>query len=112
MSARFTDNTMLTYSPCTVATVNAFLRKPNARCLFTDEYVQYPTNDTELEKQRTDKCKRYLPRNEAILGVEPFGLCAFICVSGPKSSFRLLEPNGTPCDKTDSSKKCQQGYCR
>ncbi|XP_075530539.1 venom metalloproteinase antarease-like TserMP_B isoform X2 [Dermacentor variabilis] len=112
MNTEFTKNTMLTYSPCTITAINAFLRSPNARCLFTDKYVQYPTDDPELVKQRTEKCSKFLPASETLLGVEPFGRCAFICVVEPTSSFRLLEKNGKPCDKADSSLKCQWGYCR
>ncbi|XP_072140775.1 A disintegrin and metalloproteinase with thrombospondin motifs 1-like [Dermacentor andersoni] len=93
------------YSPCSIADIQKFLGKEDSDCLFEH------TGDPQLDANRAAHCSRFLARGQKLLRTETDGPCSFLCYTGRKSSFRLPERDGKPCNKFDASQMCNEGNC-
>ncbi|XP_065306631.1 A disintegrin and metalloproteinase with thrombospondin motifs like [Dermacentor albipictus] len=105
MSPYMIPSANLSYSPCSIVDIEKFLGEEASDCLFKD------TGDPQLDANRAAHCTRFLAKGQKLQRTEIDGACSFSCCTGRKSSFRLPERDGKPCNKFDASQMCNDGNC-
>ncbi|XP_075529986.1 A disintegrin and metalloproteinase with thrombospondin motifs like [Dermacentor variabilis] len=103
-------NSKLTYSRCSLASINAFLRKPEAICLFGRSRSALDENPL-LMQQRREACQSCLSQCQYIESIATKKPCYFRCTisnknkEGAKIEYYQYDRDGTPCSNTDPYKE-------
>ncbi|XP_075531284.1 venom metalloproteinase antarease-like TserMP_B [Dermacentor variabilis] len=106
-----------TYSGCSLASINRFLKKPEAICLFGQSRSALDENP-QLKQQRSEACQGCLSECQYIESIATKKPCYFRCTisnrnkKGAKIDYYQYDKDGTPCSNDDPFKKCKNGQCK
>ncbi|XP_054921085.1 uncharacterized protein [Dermacentor andersoni] len=113
-----------TFSLCSLASINAFLKTPEAICLFgqanTGKSRVRPVLDEnpQLLQQRREACQSCLSECQHIESIKTKRPCYFRCTisnrnkKGAPIEYYRYDQDGTPCSIDDPFKKCKNGKCQ